>query len=296
MKDKKGFFDELKSLRLGCDAIKDIVLVYDGVKPSTRLMLPQYSLKSLQEFLVRYGLCIIRSDYKVVTKKDRSKGGWGNKILRIVDANSDEGEPSYYIAKSDEIAKEAKTADFVDPDEFGQTLGYPICCQEFFKKYFPLANEKQCDFVLYTLKETKEDYPYDLYNNNASRYFGYSLLSHFPCSFNCKESSKLARSYYKVFERYSPSWANNFIYCQQSAIIYTEYGGIFLIKNFELNGDILRYGKSSRLYSTITNKNLELLSRGNNILIKSKNNFSIRQGDRLLKTFKGENVGLLVFG
>ena len=296
MKARKEFFDELKKLQLHNDVMKEIILVHEGVKPLTRIMLPQSQLKSFQEFLREYGFYIAESGYKVISKRDRGKGGWRNKILRIVSADSREGDPFYYIAKSEEIAEEAKAAEFLSSDKSGQLLGYPECCQKFFKKYFALANEKQCDFVLYTLSETREDYPYDFYNNNASRYFGYSLLSHFPCSFNCKESSSLAKSYYDMLKKYSKKWADMFIYCQKSAIIYTEYRGVFLLKNFELDGNVLRYGDSYWLYSTIINENLHILNRADNILINSKNNFSARKGERVLKNFKGENVGLMIFG
>jgi len=296
MEVKKEFFDELEKLQLHNDAIKEIILVHGGVKPSTRITLSGSQLKSFQEFSREYGLYITESDHKVIAKGDTGKGGWKNKVLGIVDKNSKEGDPSYYIARSKEMVDEAKDAEFLDSNKFGQSLGYPKCCQEFFKQYFILANKKQCDFVLYTLSETKEDYPYDFYNNYASRYFGYSLLSHFPCSFNCKESSNLAKNYYEMLKKYSKKWANTFLYCQKSAIIYTEYRGIFLLKNFELDGNVLRYGDSYWLYSTIINKNLHILNGANNILINSKNNFSARKGERVLKNFRGENVGLMIFG
>ena len=261
-------------------------------------------LKSFQELSRKYGLYIAESDYKVIFKRDMGKGTWENKVLGIVGINSVVGDQYCYIAKSREIADEAKAAEFSkDSSKFGQLLGFPKCCQEFHRKYVVSANKKQGDFVLYTLMETKESYPYDFYNNYASRYFGYSLLSHFPCSFNCKESSNLAKSYYDVFKKYSKEWADKFLYYQKSAIIYTECGGVFLLKNFELdelNGNVLRYYNSYglnsyRLYSTITNNNLNLLKRADNILIGSKNNFSVCKGNRVLKTFKGDDVGLLIF-
>ncbi len=89
-----------------------------------------------------------------------------------------------------------------------------------------------------------------------------------------------------------------FPYHQKSAIVYTEYSGVFLIKNFGLEGDVLKFLRHSDSYflsGTIANNNYNLLRKSNNILIDSRNNFSARKGERVLKTFKGENVGLLVF-
>jgi len=305
MKSRKEFFNELTKLRLSNDIIKGVVLVHSGVKPSAVIMLfesqlPDNQLKLFKELLRDYGLCIAEADYKFILKRDAGKGGWANKGHRIAKADSREGNRPYYIyyyiARSKELADEIRNGKFPDPEGFGQVMGYPGCCRDFYIRYIDLAHGKQGDFTLYSLAETKEDYPYDFYNNYVAQYFGYSLLSHFTCSFNCKESSNLARRYYGALKKYSKGWADMFLYCQKSAIIYTEYKGIFLIKNFELDGNVLRYGDSSWLYSTITNKNLHLLKEANNILINSKNNFSVRKGDRILKTFKGDNVGLMIFG
>ena len=261
------------------------------------MTLTEPQIKLFQDFSEKCELYASGSDYRIILKKDTGKGSFGNKAVGTARIDSKEGYRYYYIARSKKIADEAKNAEFSrDSDKFGRSLGFPRCCGEFYRKYYELAKQKQFDFTLYTLKETREDYPYDFYNNNASRYFGYSLLSHFPCSFNCKESSSLAKSYYDVLKKYSKKWADMFIYCQKSAVIYTEYRGVFLLKNFELDGNVLRYGDSYWLYSTIINENLHILNRADNILINSKNNFSARKGERVLKNFKGENVGLMIFG
>ncbi len=292
----KAFFKGLKKLGLSNDIVKDTVLVHEGVKPASRVALGGSRLESFKEFLGGYGLYIAESDYKIVGKKDKGKGSWDNKVLRIVGVDAKEGNQHCYIARSLEKADELKNVEFLDPDILGQLLNYPKCCRRFFRKYFAFANRKQGDFILCTLSETQEKYPFDFYNNYAAHYFGYSLLSHFPCSFNCEQSSDIAKSYYLALKKYSVKWADTFLYTQKSAIIYTEYSGIFLLKNFYMDGNILRYSNSSWLYSTITNKNLYLLNEADNILIDSKNRFSARKGDRVLKTFEGENVGLLVFG
>lgn len=299
MEITKEFFNKLKKFQLHNDVTKEIVLVHSRVKSSTRITFSESLLTTIQKFLGEYGLCMEESGYRIVAKRDRGKGGWKNKTLRVVSPESGEGDPIYYIAGSNEILNEIGSAEFSgNSSKFGQLLGYPKCCQDFFKKYFRLANEKQCDFVLHTLSETKGDYPYDFHNNYASRYFGYSLLSHFPCSFNCRESSDLAERYYNALKKYSKKWADMFPYHQKSAIVYTEYSGVFLIKNFGLEGDVLKFLRHSDSYflsGTIVNDNSNLLRKSDNILIDSRNNFSARKGERVLKTFKGENVGLLVF-
>jgi hypothetical protein len=296
MKGRRDFLDDLKKLHLSNDITKELVLVHGGVKPSIRIVCPDSDVKSFKELLGEHGLHIAESRFKVISERDRGKGCFSNKARGLVSTDSKEGDMYYYVARSGARADEARDVEFLDSRKFGRLLGYPDCCREFHMKYFPLANEKQGDLILYTLSETEEEYPYDFYNNYATQYFDYFLLSHFTCSFNCKKSSVLAKRYYAVLRNYSRKWADRFLYYQRSAIIYTEYEGVFLLKGFNLDENVLRFDDSCRLYSTAVNNNMHLLEKGDNISIKSKNNFSIRRGDKVLKTFRGENVGLMVFG
>ena len=290
-----NLFYELKRLGLKNIVMREIIPVYEKTKPASRIFIPNNLFNKFEAICNKYNIFIEKGIYKIIGKRDIGKGGWSNKIKRKVSIKSKKGQLPYYISRDKNLAKRARNAEFKNNDkDFGNLLGFPSCCQKFYVKYYKKANSKQCDFSLYTLKETKEDYPYNAYNNYVAQYFGFSLLSHFPCSFNCKESAKISKRYYNTLVKYSKRWANSFLYHQKSTIVFTEYRGIFLIKKYKYTCNILYYN-NSLIKATLKNKIYNALKRGDNIRIINKNHFIIQKQNRKLRELKGENVGLMIF-
>jgi hypothetical protein len=295
MHSKKEFYKELSNLKLHPITMKELILVYNKSKPCCRIIIGDSILKQFNDFCKKYSLYIERSNFKIIGQRDIGKGGWQNKIKKKVSVNSKKGYFFYYVSYNKKNAKRAKTAEKSKKEKkFGKLLGFPVCCQNFFAKYYKKANSKQCDFVLYVLKETKENPPYDFWNNYIAQYFGYSLLSHFPCSFNCKESERLAKLYYKKLKENNKKFAEGFKKAQKSAILFTEYRGIFLIRKYNLKGNILIYDNKN-LKTTLKNTIFESLKRGDNVKILNKNHVLIRKKNHTLKELRGENIGICIF-
>lgn len=293
--NKSEFLKDLESIGLRDIVMKEIVLAYERIKPASRIFVSEDKFPYFESFCGKYCLFIEKGSYKIVGNRDIGKSGWQNKIKMKVSVRSKKGMLPYYISKDRKIAKRARDAESKKDDTgFGKELGFPVCCQKFFKDNYEEANSKQCDFSLFTLRGTKGDYPYNAYNNYVAQYFGFSLLSHFPCSFNCKNSARLARRYYNLLSKYSKSWANKFLNTQKSAILFTEYRGIFLIRKFRYKDGILMYHSSS-LEATLKNKLYQFLSKADTLRVVDKNHIMIQRHGRVLKELKGENYGLMVF-
>ena len=293
--DKKRLLRELRKIGLRDIVMKEIILTYENVKPASRISIPDNLFPNFKSFCTKYGLFIVKGEYKIVGRRDIGKGGWSNKIKKKVSIKSKQGIPHYYISKCKKNAENAKIAESKsDNKRFGKKLGFPGCDQKFFEINYKEANSKQCDFSLLTLRNTEGDYPYNAYNNYVAQYFGFSLLSHFPHSFNCEKSAEIAKKYYQILSKYSKSWADKFLQVQRSAILFTEYKGIFLIRKFKYKGRTLSYDPLS-LESTLENKIYVSLSKGNNIQIIDKNHFIIQRDNKGLKELKGENYGLMIF-
>jgi hypothetical protein len=128
----------------------------------------------------------------------------------------------------------------------------------------------------------------------VSQYFGFSLLSHFPCSFNCKRSAELAKRYFRILQKYSKDWAENFKKYQKSAILFTENTGIFLIEKFNFKNNLLKYD-NSQIESTLKNKIFSSLKEGNNIKIINKNHVMIREDNKVKEELNRENTGMCIF-
>lgn len=102
----------------------------------------------------------------------------------------------------------------------GELLGYPECCRNYFEKvwtqgyYDPVwqtAEETEGVKVKETetafIAEIKDGFPE---SNQTLRYFGVRVVSHFPCSFKCKETKKLSKIWLKVMhqiDREAADWA-----------------------------------------------------------------------------------------
>lgn len=293
---RKKFFKALSEFNFLPIAQKDIILTFEGIKPVVRITIREKYEEDFIKFCRKYELSLVKSEYKTVAKKDIGKGRWRNKILKRVSRKSKRGIFFFYLSKDKQHAERAKIEESAEKTaEFGKSLGFPACDIKFFIEAAEEAEEKQMDFVLFALENTPGSLPYNFWNNNVSQYFGYSLLSHFPHSFNCRKSAMLSRKYYDVLKKYSKKFAGKFVETQKSAIIFTEYRGIFLMKNFILKNNILYYSKNG-INETLKNKIYRNLMKGNNIKINSKNYFEIRLGNKILQRMKGNNYGILVFG
>jgi hypothetical protein len=143
----------------------------------------------------------------------------------------------------------------------------------------------QNDYILPAL-DNSQGFKFPFYTNHAIRYFDITLLSHFPHSFDCTESIKIAKSNLECIKNHSIDLATIFETMLKGPVLYTENQGIFTFKNFRLNGNILEYDE---VVSTI--KDNELLKTLNeNKKFTIINNNQIKLNNKII-----EDVGFMVF-
>jgi hypothetical protein len=293
MEREADFFNSLKKLNLEVPfRDKDLIVVNEGLKPCCRMIINDSKIDGLKKFCDEHGLSFEKSEHKVIGITDSGKAGWSTRDVKVRPETLKGGHWYCYISKKKGVAAEAKKAEESgDNDEFGKILGYPECC----RKTFLAKSGVFKDNVLTTLNETRQDPPYSFYNNFVAQYFGFSLLSHFPCSFNCVKSARLAESYLKALETYSSGLARQFVEFQKSSILFTEHDGVFMIEDFSLRNKILAYD-SSKIRGTVENEIFTSLTEGDNIKILGKNNVIIRRGEKAIRELSGLDVGMMVFG
>lgn len=289
--NKKEFFGEIKKLGLDNSATKDILLAHDGVKPSCRVYIDDSKLNKSKKLFQKHGLFLASSEFRHSGPAEKGKGGFSDKRKRVPLGHG--GLRCYYISKTKKISEEAKKHEYMkDHEKFGRILGYPDCCVRFFRDISMKINRN--GFVSDVMGRTRGKPPYDFRNNFISQYFGFSLLSHFPCSFNCRNSARLAEKYFSVIRSYSKEWAQKFTDYQKSAILFTEDAGIFLLKEFSLEKNILKYD-SLKMRTTLENGISKKLGEGDNIKMVNKNHIMIRKGSFVLKEMKGKNICMCIF-
>lgn len=92
-----------------------------------------------------------------------------------------------YIAKDQKYADDLRSADEEGNDyEFGKLLSYPSCCIE------EVVKNNHVPSVMDALSYLVLDGQYNIWCWPVASIADASLLSHFPCSFNCKNSQNLA--------------------------------------------------------------------------------------------------------
>ena len=131
-----------------------------------------------------------------------------------------------------------------------------------------------------------QGFEFPFYNNYALRYFDFTLLSHFPHSFDCEESIKIAKNNLECIKKHSDDLANKFETMLKNPVLYTENDGVFMFKDYKLNNNILQF---NNVVSTIKNNDLfRKLNENKKIKIINKNKIKIN--DELI-----EDVGFMIF-
>lgn len=261
----------------------EVFYVIEDAKPCARILVFEDELDKVTNFLNENNINATISDFKVLKQTVQSEF-YSDKSIKIPKNAAEKGYFFVYLSKNKETAEKAKLMEEKNNHvEFGLLLGYPKCCCEFFKKNF---NERNADLTLKSL-ENSIGFEFSFYNNIAARHFDVSLLSHFPHSFECKESISMAKNNLKIIQKYSKQLAAMFSGILRGVVIYTMEEGIFLLRKYEKNNNSIIYGD---LLTTAKSKLYYLLSSNKELKIIDKNNCIVRDVN-----IKGKDFGLMIF-
>jgi len=274
--EKEVFESVVRSL--GVLKCREILSAWAGEKVS-RIASNSFQLEITCQFLGELGLFYHISPNLIFAKRDIGKGGLSNKFDDRENIPPEKGDYLIYISKSRKKLNLAVKADNNDDEgEFGTNLGIPECCIKFYLDNQERAFKKQNDFVPLVAENTKSLHSFNFWNNYISQYFDYSLLSFFPCSFNCKEASKKAQESYSLMHSILPDIADQILYFQKQPILYTEYRGVFLFEGAKHENNKVDMEKCT-IHSTLgkNSKTLDFIKsiKTINILNKKKIQFSL---------------------
>jgi hypothetical protein len=229
-------------------------------------------------------------------RRDIGKGGWSNSFATPGANTESKGDWLVYVAASQKAARLSRDYEEAGREnDFGASLGIPECCRAFYLAQQAQAMKKQNDYVPLVLENTADPPPYDRWNNYVAQYFGYSLLSFFPCSFNCRSAATTSRSTYEFLRMVCPSFARRFVKMQRWSILYTEYRGLYLFENSSYREGRLTYD-SSRIHTTLPNgAMMRHLLAGTELDVLSKHAIDIRNGTGQIKSYRGSNVCPCIF-
>ncbi len=148
-----------------------------------------------------------------------------------------------------------------DHYKFGEFLGYPKCCIDFFWKYndhnkyantlfLPFKNTKKPNFMCNTLTKDSHSYAY-----------------HIPCSFDCKNTANLASMLREFIYLKDPKYGQIIDKCTKKIFIVFKERDIYGFEG-QVNGNELNYNNCYFLdYALYPAKYIELFKKGNRLKV-----------------------------
>ncbi|MBD3249133.1 DUF483 domain-containing protein [Candidatus Woesearchaeota archaeon] len=185
----------------------EILYLLEDVKPVVRQGFYHNEIRKITDFCKEKGLYIEFSPYKIVLM---DHGAYSNKGIKVDADDPREGMVFAYISKGKEKAKKANFHEANNNHiNLGKALGYPECCCRFFKKHEPERSRLDSDYTVCTAENSGgSEFPF--YTNILKRSMDITLLNHFPCSFNCENSIKLAKNHLDIIKKHDPEMADYF--------------------------------------------------------------------------------------
>jgi hypothetical protein len=162
-----------------------------GIRPSYLTSIPPSKVNEWSHWAEKNNLALVE-----LAKEATFSGFYSSKAKPYVD-----GKP-YTIRVAitqphlvDEWKSSWKSMDNV---KIGSLLGYPTCCQNWFKHYWTDNGFEDDILAMYENNNYSTDGDWKL--NMFYRYNGVRLVSHMPCSFDCKDSLSIANSNFDLMK------------------------------------------------------------------------------------------------
>jgi len=264
----------------------EILYLWNDIKKVVRLDASDVELVKIRNFCYKQNLHLEVSDFKVIKVVDDGKGGYSNIVKRVPINYPGQGLYHVYISKDKDKAIFLKLLENKNDDRAeGELLGYPKCCREFFITFKDKQQKIQNDYILPAFNNSL-GFEFPFYANYAIRYFDFTLLSHFPHSFFCRESIQIAKTNLECIKKYSEDLAEKFEEMLKCPVLYTENDGVFIFKDYKLKNNILEFNEiKSTIKNNDTFKNLN-----NNKKLEIINKNQIKSNKKII-----ENVGFMLF-
>ncbi len=246
-------------------------------------------LDRVNQLCKKLGLNLAVSQYKFIVNSPRG-------IFEMVEMDDKrKGKISLGVSKDMDKALEGvelyykKTLDSKDSRRFGEVMGYPTCCLDFGDYLcqnsrgdkerdpdnFGFANP-----AVESLKRSK-DFAWQL------NVFSYSLLSYYPCHFDCQPSISYVNNILKVFNQVDPIKVKEYksLLCDPATLYWTCADKILLYGDFK--GDFKNSEvKYNKVFSDISSGSFYQDNDPGFLNNLKKIQRRIKQGNRLIMTPK----------
>jgi len=192
-------------------------LLVAGAKPLALIHGDEQSLTALGSWVRSRGYFAVFGPHEFLPRYDSHKGGYSNSMDQVGSARPGSGAwRGLLVAADEQTVLIAWLCQLFDWETLlGRLLGYPGCCCDAFPRRWPTAcTHHEGDVGITLLAESKPEAGslvgtrhLNWSVNIFARYFGWEIIQHFPCSWDCEATAATARRYFSVLSRYWPGEA-----------------------------------------------------------------------------------------
>jgi len=259
----------------------EVLFVLEGLKPACRQLVHEDDVHRVVGFCESSGLYWELSDFKILKDKE----------LLVVPEYPGDGHYFVYLSRSKDVSQLAKFYEATRNDALlGDVLGYPQCCVRFYLTNYARAVKLHDDYTLMSIANTH--FQPSFVTNNMARFFSVSLISHFPCSYNCPETEKMGSAFFECIKTFNPSLAAYVKDVLQGPVISHASTGVHLLKGANAVGSTIWYKEP---WLTSPNEMHATLRLCNNIKYLGRNHIQLCQDDHMVEDVSGDHVGFVMF-
>jgi hypothetical protein len=178
-----------------------------GLKCS-RIHVNRKELDDLDVLARTVGFGIEIAGYKIIPARQRSRGGWSDRVNSFKPLNSSGGLFTAYLGKDLDSIRGARRAEESRMDDaLGRMLGIPRCCRKHYSLHIAPLLTHRGDLLWGILERCRQSPRCFARANFLPQYFERGFITHFPCSFECQRTRALSSVRLSALELISRSFA-----------------------------------------------------------------------------------------
>jgi hypothetical protein len=212
---------------------------------------------------------------------------WSDKM---VPCEPDDPEARYtlYVGQNQHVAEMALLADVNSNHEvLGEILGIPKCCRQLYRQSAAEALANDGDIGRVSLYSAPTQTFVSGYCNYLAQYFGWCLISHYPCKMNCEATSVRARESFKFLSMVDPCFASMHLYTQMQPHLHLGSDGIIMLRGGHVVGSALAYFGAVAEFTKKGTEVFELVMHGDAMRVRGQC-LEILNGGRIVGTYSDE--------
>lgn len=269
---------------LGPAGMFELEMLQAGLRTLVRFTLPRRQLGWIVDWVTGQGLHCHRWHFDLLARSEASLDGF-SVAGRPVPADTRAGaSPVLFVARD---ADRLREIDALACDDWwqGLALGYPACCTAYFAANSRSFTRGYEDFL------AGSQAPLPCWANALAEPFGFLLLSHLPCSAECRESRAIAAGALRHLLAADPHRALNTLGGMKRMMVYHPDAGILSLAGDIGDGDTSLAGAAGtgRWRQVLrTYRSLPLSLDGDRVRVERPDRFGLPGTGMRLFDFRGD--------